>query len=338
MTFLSSLFSAFPTNKVDQEDIIKFSKKVFSLNQNFKKMLNVYKNSGVKTRFLVEELEWYKSKHFWKESILAFKKHAINLIQICVEKTLKHSKKRPDQIGAIVVINTTGISTPSLDVELFNVFNFKNTIKRLPLFGYGCAGGVLGMNRAVELYEHIKEPVLVCNVELCSLTFRPHIFSKENIVSTALFGDGACSYLIDKTGDCKIEDSIDYTWKNSTELMGWGVEDDGFSVIFDKSIPDFINKNLYNIVKPLIKNKNTGYILHPGGMKIINAYKKIFNNHESINISQEALSEFGNVSSTSVLLVLAKILERKMSGQFLLSGLGPGFSAGVTKVSLDYAN
>lgn len=337
MTFLSSLFSAFPAHKVDQEDIIRFSRKIFPLNQN-SKMLNVFRNSGVKTRFLVEELEWYKSKHFWKESNLAFKKHAISLLKICVERTLRHSRKSPDQIGAIVVINTTGVSTPSLDVELFNEFNFKNTVKRLPLFGYGCAGGVLGMNRAVELYRNIKEPVLVCNIELCSLTFRPHIFSKENIISTALFGDGACSYLIDKVGNCEIKESIDYTWKNSTELMGWGIEDDGLSVIFDKAIPDFIDKNLYNIVKPLINNKNTGYILHPGGMKIINAYKKIFNDHESINIAQEVLSEFGNVSSASVLLVLAKALERKISGQFLLSGLGPGFSAGVTKVFLNHAN
>ena len=35
--------------------------------------------------------------------------------------------------------------------------------------------------------------------------------------------------------------------------MGWGVEDDGLSVIFDKVIPAFITKELPNILNSFFK-------------------------------------------------------------------------------------
>ena len=52
------------------------------------------------------------------------------------------------------------------------------------------------------------------------LTFRPQIVTKENIISTALFGDGASSYIVDNEGKCGVVKSIDYSWKNSLNLMG----------------------------------------------------------------------------------------------------------------------
>ncbi|MBD23051.1 MAG: hypothetical protein CL572_05260, partial [Alphaproteobacteria bacterium] len=215
-----------------------------------------------------------------------------------------------------------------------NLFNFKNEILRLPIFGYGCAGGVLGLNRAVEIFKNLKKSVLVCNVELCSLTFRPQIYSKENIVSTALFGDGCVSYLVGENGDCQVLDSIEYTWKNTLSLMGWNVEIDGLSVVFDKIIPDFITKELPNVLKNFSRKNFDGYILHSGGMRIIEAYKKIFKNDKTIKESQKILSKFGNVSSVSVLLVLIEIIKKKYSGTFMMGALGPGFTAGLTSLKL----
>ena len=77
-----------------------------------------------------------------------------------------------------------------------------------------------------------------------------------------------------------------------------------------------------------------GYILHPGGMKIIDSYKKIFDNHKSIDISEEILAKFGNVSSVSVLLVLERMLKKKEKGDFIMAALGPGFSVGLTELML----
>ena len=338
MTFISGLNSSFPSNKYNQKEIIAFSKSIFPKKTDFLRMLKVYENAGVDFRYLVSKLEWYKKKHDWKETNHLFKENAINLLKKTITKTLKITKIKPQKIGAIIIVNTTGILTPTLDAEIINLFDFKNEIKRLPLFGFGCAGGVVGLNRALDVYKSLKKPVLVCNVELCSLTFRPHIFSKENIVSTALFGDAASSYLIDDKGDCKVEDTMDFTWKKTLNLMGWRVEDDGLAVVFDKTIPNFILNNLPKVIDSFGKKNITGFILHPGGKKIIDAYKKMFRNNKSIAISEEILSEYGNVSSVSVLLVLERMIKRNLNGNYIMAALGPGFTAGLSKIIINNAN
>ena len=131
---------------------------------------------------------------------------------------------------------------------------------------------------------------------------------------------------------------MDYTWKKSLNLMGWGVEDDGLAVIFDKKIPNFIYNNLPNLVDSFNEKDITGYILHPGGKKIINSYKAIFENNKSIQISEEVLSDYGNVSSVSVLIVLEKMIKKKLYGSYIMSALGPGFSSGLAKIVITNAD
>lgn len=335
MSSVKGISSFFPDNKIYQEEVIDFGKKIFSKRKDFSKILKVYKNSGVNVRYLVNNLEWYTEKHSIKTRNILFKKNAILLLKKCIKNTLDKCNLLPENIGGLVVINTTGVLTPTLDAELINCFSFKSNMIRLPIFGYGCAGGVLGLNRAVEIQKFINKPVLVCNIELCSLTFRPQILTKENIISTALFGDGAVSYIVDNSGKCKVLKSMEYTWKKSLDLMGWKVENDGLGVIFDKSIPSFISKNLPKIIYKFSKQKKNGYLLHSGGMKIINAYKKIFGNHESIEMSQKILSDFGNVSSVSVVLVLKEALKKKLNGNYLMAALGPGFTAGLSEIKFN---
>lgn len=334
MSYIKGLSSSFPKNCYKQSEILELSKKVFGHRNDFSRMIKVYNNSGVKSRFLVNKLSWYKKNHGWKERNFYFKKNSLLLLKSCISETLTKLKINSKAIGGIIVVNTTGIATPSLDAELINFFDFNRSIKRLPIFGYGCAGGVLGLCRGKEMHESIGKPVLVCNVELCSLTFRSQNTDNQNIVSTALFGDGASSYIVDKDGNCKILKNMEYTWRNSLDLMGWNVENDGLGVIFDKNIAKFVKEKLPEIIKKFFPGEKDGFILHSGGMKIIEAYKEIFNNHKSIKISEGVLSDYGNISSVSVLVVLQRILEKKSKGNFLMSAMGPGFSAGICEMKI----
>ena len=335
MVSICGLSSFFPKNKVFQDEIKDLGKKLFSSKSNFKRMEKVYDNSGVKVRYLSQPLDWYLHEHNWSERNYLFKKNTKSLLKRSIKQTFEKANTKPEEIGGIIFVNSTGISTPTIDAEIFNMFKFNNEIRRLPIFGYGCAGGVLGINRAIEIFKSIRKPILVCNVELCSLTFRPQIFSKENIVSTALFGDGCVSYIVGDKGDCKLLNSMEYTWKNSLSLMGWGVEDDGLSVIFDKVIPEFITKELPDVLNNFSLKNIKGYVLHSGGMRIIEAYKKILNNNKTIDISRNILSNYGNVSSVSVLLVLIEMIKKKYGGNLLMCALGPGFTAGLCGVKIN---
>ena len=116
--------------------------------------------------------------------------------------------------------------------------------------------------------------------------------------------------------------------------MGWGVEDDGLSVIFDKVIPDFITKKLPDVLNKFSFNNLDGYVLHSGGMKIIQAYREILNNDKTISESEAILSKFGNVSSVSVLLTLKEMIKKNYNGVYLMSALGPGFTAGLSAIKM----
>src|SRR3546814_20885820 len=79
---------------------------------------------------------------------------------------------------------------------------FRRDVQRLPIFGLGCVGGVLGLARAAALARATpSERWLFLVVELCGLTFRSADQSKSNIIATALFADGAAAGVVWLNGD-----------------------------------------------------------------------------------------------------------------------------------------
>ena len=52
-------------------------------------MEKVYDNSGVKTRYLSEQLSWYLNEHNWSERNFLFKKNALSLLKNQLTKQLK---------------------------------------------------------------------------------------------------------------------------------------------------------------------------------------------------------------------------------------------------------
>ena len=144
MPYIKGLNSSFPKNKFSQKEIIEFSKSIFPNNNNFLKMLKVYENSGVKQRYLVSRLECYRKQRGWKETNFLFKKNAINLLEESITKTLNTSNTEPKEIGAIIVVNTTGVLTPSLDAEIINLFDFSLSHKENASF-------------KIVFHEHLSE-------------------------------------------------------------------------------------------------------------------------------------------------------------------------------------
>ena len=96
MASISGLSFAFPKNKVFQEEIKAIGRRLFSSKINFEKIAKVYDNSGVKTRFLVEELSWYIKEHNWSERNFLFKKNALCLLKKSISETIEKTKTQPE--------------------------------------------------------------------------------------------------------------------------------------------------------------------------------------------------------------------------------------------------
>jgi len=237
-----------------------------------------------------------------------------------------------------VVASTTGIATPSLDAVLLNRLGLPETIVRLPIFGLGCAGGVIGLSHAAALARTLPDgDVLFLAVELCSTTFRRTDMSKSNIIGAALFGDGAAAMVIGRPGSSglRLGSSGMHTWPDSLRVMGWEVEDDGLGVLFSRDIPTLVREEMRPAADAFLARCGlttrdlAGYVCHPGGVKVLDALEQAFDLAPgTMAAARDILRDYGNMSAVTVLFVLQRMMRDGLAGRHLMSALGPGFSAG----------
>mgnify|MGYP006425480075 CR=1 FL=1 len=303
----------------------------------------VFDNAGIATRYSCMPLDWYGSEIGWAARNRLYETHATDLLAQTAERVLASAGLMPGDIDALVTVSTTGLATPSLDARLMNRLPFRRDLRRLPVFGLGCCGGVLGLNRAAELAAaRPGQRVLLLTVELCALTFRPRDRRAANVVASALFGDGAAGAVLsthpeDQAAGPAVVHGSEHTWPDSEDVMGWEVQDDGLGVRFSRDIPRHVAHAFAAVLDDalaaagLARAALGATACHPGGAKVITALEQVFGLAEGdMTAARRVLRDYGNMSAPTVLFVLREVLAARPQGPVLASALGPGFTAGFT--------
>lgn len=331
---LLALKSAVPPHILDQCAVSVRAAELFQKQRDISRLMPVFENTGIERRYSCVPIDWYAESHGWVDRTNLYVENAVALLSKVTEDLLDEAKLRRDDIDAIVVSSTTGVATPSLDALVVEKLGLRRDIRRLPIFGLGCAGGVVGLTRAAELaMAYPGSRVLFLVVELCALTFRKDDISKSNIVATALFGDGAAGAIVSTTGaGPKVGPGGEYTWPSSLDIMGWEIEEDGLKARFSQSIPSLVANDFKAILHGFLQRNDLKlkdierFACHPGGAKVLDALE------EALGIARGALTEsrgvlrdFGNMSAATALFVLERTNWR--TSPTLLTALGPGFSA-----------
>jgi alkylresorcinol/alkylpyrone synthase len=334
-----SVATAVPRFRMTQADVVIAAGQVFDRQRSeIERLMPVFDNAGVATRHSAVPMDWYFQPHGWRERNQLYLQNAIDLLTDAATEALAQADRKPSDIAAVVVASTTGIATPSLDALLLNRMNLPPAILRLPIFGLGCAGGVVGLSHAAALARTLPDgDVLFLVVELCSTTFRRTDMSKSNIIGAALFGDGAAAMVVGRPGSTglRLGQSGMHTWPNSLGVMGWDVEDDGLGVLFSRDIPTLVREEMRPAADAFLARCGltyrdlAGYVCHPGGVKVLDALEQAFDMAPGAMVeARDVLSEYGNMSAVTVLFVLQRMMQRGLAGRHLMSALGPGFSAG----------
>jgi len=129
-----------------------------------------YTHVQVNGRYLSWPLERYKESTTFEERNNAYIETALALGEDTICALLDEVEMSPQEIDQLITISTTGIAVPSLDARLMNRIPFSRHMKRLPLFGLGCAGGAAGIARTGDyLQAHPQEAVILFAVELCKI-------------------------------------------------------------------------------------------------------------------------------------------------------------------------
>ncbi|MCC5795326.1 MAG: type III polyketide synthase [Chromatiales bacterium] len=329
---LLSLATALPPHRLRQEEAKAIARRRFSgANGLFARLETVFDHAGIATRQLARPAEWYLEEAGWQARNAAYLESADALYTQAASRALAAAKLEAAEVDTLVTVSTTGIATPSLEARAASALGFRPDAERVPLFGLGCAGGVSGLALAARLAASGRV-VLFVTVELCSLAFRGDKSSKANIVATALFGDGAAACLLapGDGGIAQVGPGAEHLWPDTLGIMGWNVEDPGLDVVFDRSIPPFIETELAGGLR-MLEARCGGtvdrFVCHPGGAKVIAALESSLGLQTgSLDHERAVLRECGNMSAPTVLFVLQRLIESGLPERAMLLALGPGFT------------
>ncbi|RFU64071.1 type III polyketide synthase [Peribacillus saganii] len=341
-------------HKVNQDSAREIAKTMFSSSyRDIDRLLRAFENGQVQTRNFSSPLEWFKEKHTFEEKNNIYIEHSVKYGYEAIYECLNNREflsetVNPREIDAFFFISSTGIATPSVDARIMNHIPFSKNLKRIPIWGLGCAGGAAGLSRAFEYCKaYPKAAVIVLAVELCSLTFQKDDMSKSNLIGTSLFSDGIACVLIcgdenEKLSDVKLPavprilQTQSALMPNSLDVMGWELKNEGLFVVFSKDIPSIVKEWLKPIAEEFLAENSLSlndiqhFVAHPGGKKVIEAYRDSLGFSDGhTETSMEILREYGNMSSATILYVLERFMKKRIiRGEYgLAAALGPGFSS-----------
>jgi alkylresorcinol/alkylpyrone synthase len=179
-------------------------------------------------------------------------------------------------------------------------------------------------------------------VEVCTVAFRGDQPTKANIVASALFGDGAAACIVraGEEGIARIEGSGQHMWSDTLDIMGWDVDANGLEVIFDRSIPPFVEQKVRPAVEGILGRIGVDvasvdrFACHPGGAKVIVALEQALRLPQgALDHEREILSDYGNMSAPTVIFVMERLLKAGLPRRTVMTAMGPGFSCAALSLS-----
>ncbi len=297
---------------------------------------------GVDQRHFVLPLDGYLPMDTWGKANNEWIKAAEELSECALLKAVEAAGITLADIGAVFFVSVTGIASPSIEARLINRIKLPLNVKRIPIFGLGCVAGAAGIARAADYVRAFPgQAAALISVELCSLTWQRDDLSVANLISSALFGDGAAAVIVAgadlKTSGPQVLATCSSFYPDTQDVMGWDISEKGFRIVLSPSVPDMVFQHLANDVdgflkaNSLTKSEIHSWIMHTGGPKVLAATAEALSLPKgALDASWEALRNVGNLSSASVLVVLESYIRerRPPAGSYsILAAMGPGFCA-----------
>lgn len=339
MPRIVAVATAVPEHRLTQPEVRALAEAHFGPSNS--RYLSVFDHALVDERHFAVPPDWFARVAGPGQANDAYLEAAKALASEVAADCLAQAGAEPSTIDGVIYVSSSGIAAPSIDTYVAETLGLPRTVTRVPLFGLGCAGGAAGLALASQLAEgRPKSRWLLIALELNSITFQRTDVSLQNLVSTAIFADGAAAVLIagDEAGlDGPLEILRSATLRSpgTAGVMGWDFDDGGFRVRVSGTVPDVVRDLVPEVIEAFADlagpDDLASLLLHPGGAKILARVEALIPDaRPRLGASYATLAKFGNMSSATVLFVLEQALraDRPPPGALsLLAAFGPGFTA-----------
>ncbi len=338
---IAAVGSALPPHYYDQERLLAAFREHWRARYfNLERLEQLHRNVLVGGRHLALPLEEYAGLDTFGKANDAWIRVAEQVGGEALERALAAAGIPKSALDALFFVTVTGVATPTVDARLINRLRLPVDLKRTPIFGLGCVAGAAGLARAADYVRGFPgEVAALLSVELCSLTLQRQDLSIPNLIASGLFGDGAAAAIVvgrerpEPGPEIVATRSIFYP--DSERVMGWDIAASGFQIVLSAEVPQVVENHLradvdrFLATRGLTRSDIASWVCHPGGPKVLEAMEAALEvPREALALTWESLARVGNLSSTSVLLVLETTMaaRRPAPGSYgMLLALGPGF-------------
>ena len=273
----------------------------------------------------------------------AYERLAPDLAGRAARAALREAGVRAVDVTDLVVVSCTGFSAPGVDVALVQELGLPPTVRRTMIGFMGCFGAIVGLRTAVGACaaDHAAVCLVVC-VELCSLHL-PSVPHAENQVASALFADGAAAAVVEgnrvparplgpAAGDLgRVTIGRGRLITRGRDWISWRITDAGFAMTLSRQVPAALRALVPAIVDEAVAPGDARpdcFVVHPGGPGILDAVDAglALGGGSGIEAARDVLRRYGNMSSGTVLFVLAEALRRGHRPPAMLVAFGPGLA------------
>jgi predicted naringenin-chalcone synthase len=354
--FIYGIGTASPPNSVSQEDAAVMAQKFgCTSDEQMRQLKALYRMTRVKKRHSVvldaasgtslAEHPFFPPMRdandqgpTTAERMALYEREAPVLGAEAARAALADAGRRPEEVTHIVSVSCTGFAAPNFDLGLVRALGLPRTVERTHVGFMGCHGALNGLRVARAYADSQPEScVLVCAVELCSVHYQ-YGWNGDWLVSNAIFADGAAALVgggaRPEAGDAwELARSGAALLEDSAELMSWRIGNHGFEMGLSARVPGVIERELrpwldrWLASQDLSVDRIATWAVHPGGPRILESVAHATGiGRDDYAISQEILSEFGNMSSPTILFILDRLRRRHAPRPCLAVGFGPGLA------------
>jgi len=335
---LMGIGTANPPRRYSQREIYDISAQFFPMYRN-PRIEQIFMGSDIEFRHFAFDKETFVPNESADDLHARFAEHSVTLAGQAIRSCLDDAGASTHDVDYIVAVSCTGYLCPGLSAILVKELGLRTNLQRADLIGMGCAGAMPGLQRAFDYVKAYPDRrALVVAVEICSACYYVDD-SLETVVGNAICGDGAAAVLVGNHDAGKGPELVRFETllePSFLHTVGFQFREGKLRIVLSKDIRDAAGGLAAKLVGGLLAVSNLRadevdhWIVHSGGRKVIDSIKaELGLSEDQLCHSRAVLKNFGNMSSPTILFVLAETMKHRTPGAGdvgLMIAMGPGLA------------